>query len=54
MVLALGDPEEIVVRNMNDGHLDLQCGAQRPFHVGVFYVPLDGAAVDGVIRELVF
>lgn len=54
MVLTLGNPKEIVVRNMNDGHLDLQCGAQRPFHVGVFYVPSEGAAVNGVIRELVF
>jgi hypothetical protein len=54
VVLALGNPKEIVVRNMNDGHLDLQCGAQRPFRVGVFYVPSEGAAVDGVIRELVF
>jgi len=54
IVLGLGDPKEIVVRNMNDGHLDLQCGAQRPFRVGVFYVPSEGAGVDGVIRELVF
>jgi len=54
MVLALGNAKEIVVRNMNDGHLDLQCGAQRPFRVGVFYVPSEGATVDGVIRELVF
>ena len=54
MVLALGDPKEIVVRNMQGGHLDLQCGAQKPFWVGVFYVPAEGAAADGVIRELVF
>jgi tetratricopeptide (TPR) repeat protein len=54
MVLALADPKGIVVRNMQGGHLDLQCGAQKPFWVGVFYVPAEGAASDGVIRELVF
>jgi tetratricopeptide (TPR) repeat protein len=54
IVLALGNPKEIVVRNMKDGYLDLQCGAQKPFRVGVFYVPSAAAAVDGVIRELVF
>ncbi len=54
MVLALGNPKDIVVRNMQGGYLDLQCGAQKPFRVGVFYVPAQGGAVDGVIRELVF
>jgi tetratricopeptide (TPR) repeat protein len=55
MVFELDKPKEVIVRNMNNGFLDLQCGPQKPFRVGVFYVPsLQGAGADGVVRELVF
>jgi tetratricopeptide (TPR) repeat protein len=55
MVFELDNPSQIIVRNMNNGYRDMQCGPQKPFRVGIFYLPsAQPAATDGTIRELVF
>jgi tetratricopeptide (TPR) repeat protein len=55
MVFELADPNAIVVRNTDKGYVDFQCGVQKPFKIGIFYMPSDQSArADGVIRELVF
>lgn len=55
MVFEFDDPKAVVVRNGTNGSMSMQCGPQKPFRVGIFYVPSDRAvAVDGIIRELVF
>ena len=55
MVLAITDPKQIVVRNAKEGFFDIHCGPQKPFHVGIFYVPADHSkGTNGEIRELVF
>lgn len=55
MVFELDDPKGIVVRNRINGSFDFQCGPQKLFKVGIFYVaPNPPGTVDGIIRELVF
>ncbi len=55
MVFTLGDPKGIIVRNGSKNSFEMQCGHQKPFQVGIFYIPSDKpAGVDGAIRELVF
>jgi tetratricopeptide (TPR) repeat protein len=55
MIFQLADPKDIVVRNGSQGTIDLHCGSQKPYNVGIFYVTLpQPAPADGVIRELVF
>ncbi len=55
MVLALADPKAVVVRNAAGGRFDMHCGPQKPFHVGIFYIPTKTTpGLDGVIREMVF
>jgi tetratricopeptide (TPR) repeat protein len=55
MVFELDDPKGVIVRNRVNGSFDFQCGPQKPFKVGIFYVPSNtSTAVDGIIRELVF
>ena len=39
MVFELDDPLGIKVRNRVSGTFDFQCGPQKPFKVGIFYVP---------------
>jgi hypothetical protein len=55
MVLEFDHPDSVIVRNATDNYLDMQCGPQKPFKVGIFYVPshLPGKVAGG-IRELVF
>ncbi len=56
MVFALDDPKGVIVRNGNNGgSFNINCGPQKPFKVGIFYVPSDPSTrVDGLLRELVF
>jgi hypothetical protein len=55
MVFGLDDPTGIIVRNRSTGSFDFQCGPQKPFKVGIFYVQSGKPkAIDGMIRELVF
>jgi tetratricopeptide (TPR) repeat protein len=55
MIFELGDPKDVIVRNGSEGTIDLNCGAQKPVKVGIFYTPSpQPEPVDGLIRELVF
>lgn len=55
MVFELDDPKGVVVRNGNNASFMMHCGPQKPFKVGIFYIPSSSpTAVDGIIRELVF
>jgi tetratricopeptide (TPR) repeat protein len=55
MVFELDNPSQIIVSNMKNGSLDMECGPQKPFRVGIFYLPsAQPAKADGMIRELVF
>lgn len=54
MVFIMADPKQVIVRNAAGGVLDMQCGSQKPFRVGVFFVPpTEAGQVDGTVRELV-
>jgi tetratricopeptide (TPR) repeat protein len=55
LTLEIDDPRQVVVRNRPTNGLQLHCGAQKPFKVGVFYVRYGPpSSVAGAIRELVF
>ena len=55
MSFELANPESIIVRNGTDGHVDMNCGPQKPFNLGIFYMPSNPPSpADGTIRELVF
>ncbi len=48
-------PEDIIIRNGKQNTIDMHCGPQKPYTVGIFYVPLgQPAPADGSISELVF
>lgn len=48
-------PEEVIVRNGKQNTVDMQCGSQKPYNVGIFYVPLaQPNSADGSIKEMVF
>lgn len=48
-------PEDVIVRNGNQKTVDMQCGPQKPYKVGIFYIPLaQPASADGSISEMVF
>lgn len=55
MVFQIDDPNAIVIRNAGAQSVELSCGPQKPFHLGVFYVPSpESQSVTGKVRELVF
>ncbi|HEX4808459.1 MAG TPA: hypothetical protein VH325_05995, partial [Bryobacteraceae bacterium] len=55
MVFQIDDPNAIVLRNAGAESVELSCGPQKPYHLGVFYVPSpELEAVTGKVRELVF
>jgi Tfp pilus assembly protein PilF len=55
MVFQIDDPNEILIRNAGRTSLELTCGPQKPFHLGIFYIPTpELSAITGKVRELVF
>jgi tetratricopeptide (TPR) repeat protein len=55
MVFQIDDPNAILIRNAGSKSVELTCGPQKPFHLGIFYIPApDSAAIAGKVRELVF
>ena len=55
MVFQIDDPNEILVRNAAHSSLELTCGPQQPFPLGVFYIPTpESGTITGRVRELVF
>jgi len=55
MVFEFDNPNDVIVRNAPGSTIDLQCGAQKPVNLGIFYAPAAAPApADGMIRELVY
>ncbi|MGC2657226.1 MAG: hypothetical protein WA324_04555 [Bryobacteraceae bacterium] len=55
MIFLVDDPNDILIRNAGGPSVQLSCGPQKPFHLGVFYTPAPNAdAVAGKVKELVF
>ncbi len=55
MVFEFDDPKDVIVRNATSSTINMQCGPQKPFKVGIYYVPSSqSSAIAGMVRELVF
>lgn len=55
MVFQVDNPNEIVIRNAGHSSLVLSCGPQKPFQIGIFYIPTpQSSTIAGKVRELVF
>jgi tetratricopeptide (TPR) repeat protein len=55
MVFQIDDPNAILIRNAGSKSLELTCGPQKPFRLGIFYIPSpELSTIAGKVRELVF
>ncbi|HEX4228940.1 MAG TPA: hypothetical protein VHZ07_09725 [Bryobacteraceae bacterium] len=55
MVFQIDNPNEVLIRNAGSKSVELTCGPQKPFHLGIFYIPTpDSGAIAGKVKELVF
>jgi tetratricopeptide (TPR) repeat protein len=55
MLFQIDDPNEILIRNAGSKSVELTCGPQKPFHLGIFYIPTpELGSIVGKVRELVF
>jgi len=55
MVFQVDNPNEIVIRNTGGSTMNLSCGPQKPFPIGIFYIPTpESSMIAGKVRELVF
>jgi tetratricopeptide (TPR) repeat protein len=54
IVFLIGDPKEIIVRNTNNGYVDLACGPIEPVRITVLFAPDPTGVTAGRVRELEF